>query len=189
MYNHNEWEEDGQQEDSSLQEIYKRKKRKIQIAAVAGAAALLILLLVQCGKSKDVPAPDVDDAPPTNVVMEDDSLAIQEEINQEVVDNMFQVIMNTRVYLDNGTSKANLLIENPKSNHRPLFVDIYLKENDELLYRSNTISAGGKVENATLTKVLSKGTYPCIAYFHALDFDTQEEINRVGVNLEIEVNA
>ncbi len=93
------------------------------------------------------------------------------------------------MYLDNGKSEANLLIQNSPSNKKPVIVELYLKDNDEMIFQSDVIPAGSKLEKAKLDKTLNKGTYPCVAYFNVLNPETREIINRIGVNVQVEVVA
>jgi len=214
MYGNNNdgWEEDKNENLPATPQLSDKHKKGIKIAGIVAAALLIIFLLTRCfgggGKDEpdkiqgedDIPVNASDTIPDGNnsddiqsgtitPSGEDNSSDLQTEVNETVEDGMFNVFINTAIYLDNGTSKANLLIQNSKNNKRPAIVEIYRKDNDEMIYQSAVIPAGSKIEKAALNTVLSKGTYPCVAYFNVLDSETEELINRVGVNVQIEVNA
>ncbi len=208
--NNDDWEEDKGQSTNTSSIDAIRKKNILKIAGVVGVSLLIILMLTQClggcfrtdnegkpndengntnpGVSENVPTGDIE-AGTIDIVDEDNNRDLQAEVNEAVEDGMFNVFINTEIYLENGRSKANLLIQNSKNNKRPVVVEIRMRDTDEVIYRSDVIPAGSKIENAELGKVLSKGTYLCIAYFNVLNPETQELINRIGVNVQVDVNT
>jgi len=202
--NREEWEED---EDliENVPVIPKSNKGKyVKIAGIIGVTALLLFLLTRFigGSSGTGDNPDQPDQPDINsgisteiqtgtitITGEEDSADLQIQVDEAVEEGMFNVFVNTQIYLDNGKSDANLLIQNSKSNKRPVIVELYQKDTEEVIFRSDVIPAGSKLEKAKLSKTLAKGTYPCVAYFNVLDPETKEFINRIGVNVQVEVGA
>lgn len=112
---------------------------------------------------------------------------LQEEVNKALNDGMFNIFMNTVPTFENGKSKGNLLIQNIESNNVPVIVEIYEKDGNELIYKSEKLLPGYKIEEAQLSKELEKGTYDCIAYFNILDETNDEITNKIGLNLKISI--
>ena len=113
---------------------------------------------------------------------------LQQKVNDAVAAGMVNVFMNTNVYLDDGGSEANLLIQNSEHNPGPIQVDIRTVDTDELLYSSEVIPVGYKIENAPLLIDLDAGTYDCMATFTVLDPDDEDrEINKVNLAVQVTV--
>lgn len=107
---------------------------------------------------------------------------------QNIVDrNMIAFSINTSPVFLNGTSKGNLLIENPGNNAKLLKVSIFLTETNEEIYASKFLKPGTYIESVGLDKVLEKGTYNATAYFSAYDEETTEFIGQVGAQITITV--
>lgn len=103
-------------------------------------------------------------------------------VDEAVEQGMFQVFMNTDITI-NSKNEANLLIQNSESNHYSAYVEIY--KDTELLYKSDIIQPGYKIEHDKLKNDLDPGTYECKAYFHILDLDSNLEINKIGLSVAI----
>lgn len=110
------------------------------------------------------------------------------ELNKQVAEGMINISMNTNPIFETGTSEGNLIIVNEETNRYPQVVEIYLKDTNELIYKSGGIPVGSKIENATLDYNLSKGTYDCIAYFNAINPDTGELVGKAGANIKVTIN-
>ena len=115
--------------------------------------------------------------------------SIQERLNRIAEENMFCVFMNTNPVFKNGYSKGNLMIQNIEQNGKPVYVEIVRDDTEEVIYRSMEILPGYKVENSKLAKKLSKGEYPCTAYFNVLDAETRDIINTIGLKLNLKVES
>lgn len=112
---------------------------------------------------------------------------IQEELNKKVEDGMINISMNLNPVFENGESEGNLLIVNEEINRYPQIVEIFLKDTDTLVYRSGGISVGHSVEKGKLLVDLDAGNYPCIAYFNAVNPDTNTLVGRAGAEITITV--
>lgn len=163
----------------------RRIKRLEQISV---GLLLLILLLYalffgfQCRCVSDVQKGSIDMVQPRA------ARDLQAEVDKAVEMGMFNVFMNTNVVLENGEAKGNLLIQNVETNAYPVFVEIYEKDTDELLYKSEALEPGYKIEEAKLLHPLEKGTHDCVAYFNVLENDSEEVRNRIGLNVKMTVN-
>ncbi len=105
-------------------------------------------------------------------------------LNQQVADSMMNISMNSSPIFEDGV--GNLLIVNKETNNKPQVVEIYT-EDDMLIYQSGAISVGSKVETGSLLVDLEEGTYPCTAYFNALNPETGELAGRAGINIKVTV--
>lgn len=112
---------------------------------------------------------------------------IQEELNRKVEEGMINISMNLNPIFEDGTSDGNLLIVNEEINRYPQIVEIYLKDTDTLLYRSGGISVGHSVERGKLLVDLDAGDYACVAYFNAINPDTNELVGKAGAEITISV--
>lgn len=94
---------------------------------------------------------------------------IQAELDRVVQEGMFNIAIANVVQLANGSSEGDFSIENSPANHYNMQVDISLVDTGEVIYTSGILEPNYHVQYAKLDKPLSKGTYNCIATFHALD--------------------
>lgn len=171
---------------SQEQEQNNKKKKRNKIITFIIMLLLLLLLLTRCCSSCSNLSPSdiLQGAIEWNQPRA--SRDLQAEIDKAVEQGMFNVFMNTNVVFKDGQSKGNLLIQNVETNIYPMYVEIY--HDDTLLYKSDIIEPGYKIEEAKLDTVLSKGTYDCTAYFYVTDSNKEEVQNKIGLNIKITVN-
>ena len=170
-----------EQERNDQQETDKKKakRRIIRICTLIFLIILLLLLLFKC--SYDYQQPISDNRIEQGVIDIPKDKA-QQIVNEAVEQGMFQVFMNTNIKVD-SENEANLLIQNSESNHYSAYVEIY--NNDKLLYKSETIAPGYKLEQDKLQADLDPGTYDCKAIYHVIDPSTNSEINQVGLSVNL----
>ena len=111
----------------------------------------------------------------------------RKELQEMLDDSMIAFSINTSPVFLNGTSKGNLLIENPGNNAKLLKISILIDDTGEEIYSSNYLKPGTYIENVKLDKVLEKGTYDATAYFSAYTEDTAQYIGQTGAHLAITV--
>lgn len=165
------------------------KKSKLLKVAMVGAYILIAVLFVlfllfrcQClMNGSDLEKGSIDFVQPKS------DRNLQEEVNKAVEAGMFNVFMNTDIVFENGDEKGNLLIQNVETNPNPVFVEIYLKDSNELIYKSDEIPVGYKIEEGKLNVSLDKGTYDCVAYFNVIDEASKEVVNRIGLNVKLTI--
>lgn len=112
---------------------------------------------------------------------------IQAELNSKVEEGMINMSMNTSPYFVNGESAGNLMIVNESINRYPQVVQIYRNDTGELIYTSNMIAVGSKIEADTLDVVLSSGVYKCTAMFHSVNPETGAVTGSAGMVIELTV--
>lgn len=169
----------------------KKKKKRKKLSLLALLLLLLLLLSYSCSRFIPVdklPIPGLNFDP--NQGIEDLTHKSKDEIiaalNQKVEEGMINISMNTNPVFENGKSEGNLRIDNIEANRYPQLVEIYTKDDNTLLY-SGAVDIGLKVNYSTLLVDLPKGDYECIAYFHAINPETNERIGTAGANIKITI--
>ncbi len=171
---------------SQEQEQNNKKKKRNKIITFIIMLLLLLLLLTRCCSSCSNLSPSDISQGAIEWNQPRASRDLQAEIDKAVEQGMFNVFMNTNVVFKDGQSKGNLLIQNVETNIYPMYVEIY--HDDTLLYKSDIIDPGYKIEEAKLDTALSKGTYDCTAYFYVTDSNKEEVQNKIGLNIKITIN-
>lgn len=100
---------------------------------------------------------------------------IEAELNRIVEEGMFNIAIANVVQLANGSAEGDFSIENSPANRYNMQVTITLADTGEQIYESGIIEPNFHVQYAKLDTPLSKGTYNCIATFHALDPEKNDE--------------
>ncbi len=167
-------------DEPQSQEQNNKKKNKIIVVVIVFLLLLSLLVYYFFSYRSDVLQGEIDWNQPKA------SRDLQAEIDRAVEQGMFNVFMNTNIIFQDGNSKGNVMIQNVNTNLYPMYVEIY--NNDDLLYKSDIIEPGYKIEEAKLDTLLSKGIYDCVAYFYITDSDKEEVQNKIGLNVKITVN-
>ena len=186
-------------EDSNIKNKDKDKDKKDNIVlkiiiAILIIIIIILLLLKSCNKDNVI----TDNVKNVFDLTQDESVTegglehksqeeIQAELNKQVAEGMINISMNLTPVFDDGESEGNLLIINEDINRYPQVVEIYLKDTDELIYKSGAIPVGSKIESDTLDVDLDAGEYDCTAYFNAVNPDTGELVGRAGAEVKITV--
>ena len=129
----------------------------IKIGAIIVAAAIVLSLAgvsyYLFGKPNDLSeTPYEGDEPP---------------VSEKVPDGCIHISMNSNPVFKDGVGNVN--IENSTVNNYPQVVEIIRNDNEQLIFRSEQIPIGEKLETAKLAKSLSKGDYDCTAIFYNID--------------------
>ena len=112
---------------------------------------------------------------------------IAEKLNEKVAEGMINISMNTAPYFENGASEGNVMIVNENINLYPQQVEFIRNDTQEVIYQSNAIPVGSKIERAALDVELPVGTYECTAMFHNLDPVSGEIIGTAGAIITITI--
>lgn len=179
-------------EDGALVEEYdgapRKKRRKWpKVAAMIAIIIIIILLLLRsCNGGRPVPEPgdgvsigviDEGNVPPTKSPLDP-----QTEVDGIVAENQFQVFINTRMeVLPDGHFEP--LVQNSEANRYACWIEIV--DGDEVLYSSDIVRPGYKIERDMLNGKLTRGRHDCQALFHVLKGEDMDsgEINTVNVNV------
>lgn len=99
---------------------------------------------------------------------------IQSELDAAGLNAGVELYINSDIVMLTGKSTANLLIQNSEHNTSDQQVYIYGPDN-LLLYKSDIIPPGYKIESAKLLSELDAGEYDCTVEFHVLDSSGQDK--------------
>ncbi len=165
-------------------------KRKKQLLLSAGIILLIALTVLICyllfsGKEKN--NLQYDDNATVGMLPGIDVDKRRKELQDALDRSMIAFSINTSPVFLNGTSKGNLLIENPGNNAKLLKVRITIDGTEEEIYASKYLKPGTYIESVALDKVLEKGTYDATAYFQAYDEANGEYIGQTGAQITITV--
>lgn len=111
------------------------------------------------------------------------------ELNRVVEEGMFNISIANVVRLQTGNSEGEFNIENSPANRYLMQVDISLADTGEVIYSSDIIEPNYHIKYAKLDTVLPAGTYNCVATFHALDPETEQEIGQAACAMTIIVGS
>lgn len=92
-----------------------------------------------------------------------------EELQKKADSSKFSFKINSNPVFKNGDSEGNLRIANPHYNTFPIEVTIRLKSNNEVIFKTGKMQPNHYIENAKLSKHLSKGNYEAMATIKAFD--------------------
>lgn len=112
---------------------------------------------------------------------------IRAELDRIVEEGMFNISIARIVQLQTGNSEGEFRIENSPANRYNMQVDIARSDTGETIYSSDILEPNYHIQYAKLDESLPAGTYDCIATFHALDPDTDQEIGQAACALTIVV--
>lgn len=165
-------------------------KRKKQLLSAAGGTLLVALTVLICyfvfTKNEDLDL-KYDDNATVGIMPGIDLDARRKELQDALDRSMIAYSINTSPVFLNGTSKGNLLIENPGNNAKLLRVSIKIDSTQEEIYSSEYLKPGTYIESVALDKVLEKGTYDATAYFLAYDETDGKYIGETGAQITITV--
>jgi hypothetical protein len=160
----------------------------ILILLLAGAVAYLLF-----GKGADSILPDgikVHLTPDENAehgkITGKDKDAIVAALNQKVKEGMINISINSNPVFPDGKSEGTLMISNSETNRYTQQIEIYTNDTNKLIY-SGSVEVGDKIETSKLAVDLSKGEYPCLTYFKAVDPKTSNLIGYTIAEVTITV--
>lgn len=165
----------------------KAKKRTLYMVGILLVVAATVAVCYVLFHKEPDSGLQFDDNAMTGIMPGVDIDERRKELQDALDRSMIAFTINTSPVFLNGTSKGNLLIENPGNNAKLLQVRIVSDETGEELYTSKYLKPGTYIENAKLDKVLEKGSYPATAYFLAYEQDSAEYIGQTGAQLTITV--
>lgn len=112
---------------------------------------------------------------------------IQEELNRQVEEGMFNISIASVIQFENGTAPGKAYIENVPGNHYAMQVTITLDDTGETVYETKAIKPGNYIEDITLTKDLDAGAHEATATFTALDSESLEEVGKAAAKINLNV--
>lgn len=175
---------------------YVRVVRKNVLIIVIPAAILLIggllaLFLVLNQQPAVAPQPTdpvaVDDILDGEIPTGDPAL-ILEALKKKVEESKFEVKINSSISVNPSSGKYNVMISNTGRNIHSCYVEIRLKSDKTLLYKSPVLNPGQYIPEATLFEQLPDGVYDAVATFHVVKTDDPSVyLGKVLVDLKVHV--
>lgn len=167
------------------------KKKRNPVGIVAVLCLLAILIGVGCFIAWKLIQPEYNDRMEPNAVVGSmpgkTEEQIQAELNQKVKDSEVAFSINAAPVFETGTSKGNLLFENPTSNKKLTRIEIYRDDTNELIYKSGLLQPGSYIPEAKLKVDLEPGEYVCTAYIYAYKLKDESFVGKVAAGLTITV--
>lgn len=165
----------------------KAKKRSIwkKVATIAIILLILLLCLSKCCHGGDsagngnVKFGVIDIENPSGAGTRD----LQAMANEVLEENMFRVFITTHMEVDREGAFAPM-IQNTSVNRHPCWVEI-LDDDGSVIYESDMIEPGYKIEQDVLLGLLTQGKHDCKAYFHVMEAASKDarEINAIGIDV------
>ncbi len=147
------------------------------------AIGIIILIMIVNGMlkgdAKDVAAEKSDDP----------SVPIAESSFDSEEDDTLSIFGIKEIEIKEGSTLAEFYYLNPEQNADKYFiqVSIYLKENNELIYRSDLIPPGKGINSARLSRSFEEGKYPAI--LHVQGYRMQDFSSAKAADLDIVIIA
>lgn len=111
----------------------------------------------------------------------------QAELDAIVREGMLTFSINATPVMEDGTSKANLMIENPPDNGNRFTVTIRREDTGEEIYKSGYLDPEQYIAEVPLDVELSVGEYPCVASFDAYRISDNAHIGRAAAKITLYV--
>lgn len=110
-----------------------------------------------------------------------------EENNNSQSDDEFIFKMNKKIVFETPKSLGNVQIENPIFNQYNFYVEVKLKDNDKIIYKSPILEPNHHIDNDYLILNLNKGTYNAIATIFIIKPESDEVIAQNNAEIQIKI--
>lgn len=157
------------------------------IAAVVVAAVVIAGLLFWKSCGAEQTAFSFDDLAKNGYLDGRSAEDIQNLVNKQVEEGMFNISINSVITFENGKAEGNMRIENIEANRYYMTVALVLDDTGEEVYKSGGIKPGQFIESAPLSVALPKGNYEATAVFSAVDPNSLKEIGRAQAQVTLTV--
>jgi len=176
------------------------KNKKILIVVIAilivllvGVSALAATIAIKSKKAGSTPniAETTSDtgngfAYEASVITGADDAAKAEEEIQKAAESYMTLEMKMSAYSSDGVH-FDCYLGNSLENSYDMYLEIYLDETNELLYRSGLIPIGARIESFESSVKLDSGTHMTTIVFHQIEDDHVTEYGNVAAAYEITV--
>lgn len=102
-------------------------------------------------------------------------------------DDEFVFVINKKVVFKSASSLGDIKIENPATNKYNFYIEIKLKDDEEIIYKSPELKPNQHIKSDYLIKKLSKGTHDSIATVFVVDPETHQVIAEQQTNIQIKI--
>ena len=173
------------------------KKSHYHTVILIGVLLIIAILLAVFRSCESTPNSDKTEATAPGIVYDDGAVQggwdeantdkIIASLKEKVEEGMINISMNTSPNFKSGTSSGTLMIVNESINRYPQVIEITRNDTGEIIYKSDAIPVGSKIESDTLDTALPAGTYECTATFHNVDPETGVSLGCAGAIIHITV--
>lgn len=111
----------------------------------------------------------------------------QKEMDQVVEEGRLAFSINATPFMKNGTSTANLMIENPPNNGKRFTITIQRDDTGEEIYHSGYLDPEQYIDEVPLDVEMEEGEYPCTAYFDSYRISDNSYLGRAGAQITLYV--
>lgn len=165
------------------------KKKRNPVGIVAVLCLLAILIGVGCFVIWKLNEPAYSDRLEPNAIIGSMPGKTQEqieaELNRKVEESEVAFSINAAPVFETGTSKGNILFENPTSNQKLTRIEITRDDTGELIYKSGLLEPGSYIPEAKLLTDLDPGSYTCTAMIYAYKLKDESFVGKVAAGLTI----
>lgn len=179
------------QKDVPQEEAKTRTKKRyrmiVEVFVILALIMLICLALLKCTAIEEGPfvalMPDLD-------INAEDIGSRQNFIDamqQEADSSYFNLQVNPQASFSASTGKGTFEIVNPPTNVYPISVNLYLDEDNTLLYESGSILPNMQIKGIELSRKLEVGTYTATAQVMIYDDKTHEKEGETQAKITLSV--
>ena len=120
------------------------------------------------------------------VITDEESAKAASDMLKKAQEGNIALEMKLNAFSSNGND-FSCFIANSPSNSYDMYMEITDDADDELIYKSNLIKVGYRIEEFTSSRHYEKGTYPVTVTFYQVEDDHKTEHNRVASAITLNV--
>lgn len=113
--------------------------------------------------------------------------AIEENLNDRVKEETFQMEINARPKVNVQSGRCNLMIGNPEENKWNIRVELVLDETGTKIYESEVLQPGNRQTYITLDSIPKAGEHSVTAIFYLLEEDGETVVSEIDAGLLVDV--
>lgn len=125
-----------------------------------------------------------------NIVVRDEDISeVKYDISEVNNSTSHDIKMNsTWIFEDGSTPSSSAYVSNPAVNKNDISFDVVISGTNTNIYSSPFIPVGSHLENITLEKKLTAGTYNCNIEYHLYGSDSETIIGDLTLSLKIVIS-
>lgn len=146
---------------------------------IIGAAVIIGIILLRPAKTESLGP---------KVITKANVSEILGEVKDDVAEGMFETYMNTVWEFPDGKSaSSNAVMGNAAGNTHSFWFTLTLKDSQDLLYTSDLLPVGTKLNEVKLEKKLKKGSYPAVITVHLVDDKGEDIKSNMSFNITLNI--
>lgn len=178
-----------------MEKFYSNNSRKnlfitlFIVLLIVISTLVYIFFIASNNSSENIPVAEevlVDDEIDNNV--QEGPLNGRNAISSNDDEKEFSFTMNKKMSFKNSKSLGDIKIENPASNKYNFYVEIKLKDKDDIIYKSPILEPNHHIKNDYLIVKLNKGVYDAVATIFVINPETEDVVAKSNMNVEIKIS-